>query len=304
MLRAFVSLTVDVLPYFVLGTGAGALLQTVGSRWAERLFARDRRSSLAAAVVAGALLPGCSCTTMPMAAGMQRTAGPRRGTLGAFIFVSPLLSPITVALTWSMLGWRFTAARVVASIAGAFVFGLILNRFDRWFDGADVSENSAVPLPIAGASDDCCAQNVCDVEAPLPQRLRTSYVAILRSVALYFLLGMAVASAITVFVPDGAVPRLLGGSAGPAAFVLAAVVGIPLYVCEGEEVPITFALLGAGLAQGPAFTFLIGSVGTCVPTILMAHRIVGRRATAAYAAWWISFAIGAGLVVQVWADVL
>jgi hypothetical protein len=35
-------------------------------------------------------------------------------------------------------------------------------------------------------------------------------------------------------------------------------------------------------------------VGTCVPTMLMSQRVIGRRATALYAAFWLPFAIGAG----------
>lgn len=291
----FFSLTLRVLPYFVLGAAAGAILQSIGSGWAELLFGRDRRTSLTAAVVAGALLPGCSCATMPMAAGMQRSGGPRRGVLAAFVFVSPLLSPITVALTWSMIGWRMTAARVVASVVGAFVFGLVLNRFEPWFDEQAVAAGEL--LPIAGGAVDESV-DVCETDEPLARRLRSSFLQILRTVAPYFLVGMVAAALLSAFVPEGAIPRLLGGSAGPAAFGLAALVGIPLYVCEGEEVPITFALLRAGLAPGPAFTFLIGSVGTCVPTILMARRIIGTRATVAYAVWWVTFAIGAGLVFQ------
>jgi hypothetical protein len=232
-----------------------------------------------------------------MAAGMQRTGGPRRGVLGAFIFVSPLLSPITVALTWSMIGWRMTAARVVASLVGAFAFGAILNHFETRFDPPNRIEPSAEPLPILGGAVDDCGDS-CEPEGPLGRRMWMSFVGILRSVSPYFLLGMVAAALITTLVPEGAVPRLLGGSAGPAAFVLAAVIGIPLYVCEGEEVPITFALLRAGLAQGPAFTFLIGSVGTCVPTILMSRRIIGHRATLFYAVWWIGFAVAGGVFFQ------
>ncbi len=291
----FFTLTLRVLPYFLLGAAAGAVLQSIGAGWAERLFGRDRRTSLAAAVAAGALLPGCSCATMPMAAGMQRSGGPRRGVLAAFVFVSPLLSPITVALTWSMLGWRMTVARVAASVVGAFGFGLFLNRFESWFDEPAVAD--AEPLPISGGAVDA-RTDVCETDGPLVRRLRSSFLQILRTVTPYFILGMAAAALLATLVPDGAIPRLLGGSAGPAAFLVAALVGIPLYVCEGEEVPITFALLRAGLAQGPAFTFLIGSVGTCVPTILMSRRIIGNRATIAYTVWWVAFAIGAGVVFQ------
>ena len=35
-------------------------------------------------------------------------------------------------------------------------------------------------------------------------------------------------------------------------------IGIPVYICEGEEIPITYSLITLGLAQGPAMTFLLG----------------------------------------------
>jgi len=60
-------------------------------------------------------------------------------------------------------------------------------------------------------------------------------------------------------------------------------------------VPLTYALVARGLGSGPAFTFLLGSVGTCVPTLLMAQRVIGRRATAFYGLFWLAFAVVAGL---------
>jgi uncharacterized membrane protein YraQ (UPF0718 family) len=123
--------------------------------------------------------------------------------------------------------------------------------------------------------------------------------AILRSITPYFLLGMLIAGVLSALLPEDAVPRYLGGSSGVATYLLAAIVGIPLYVCEGEEVPITYALIARGLGPGPALTFLLGSVGTCIPTILMARKIIGDRATALYAVFWFVFVISAGVLFQV-----
>lgn len=114
----------------------------------------------------------------------------------------------------------------------------------------------------------------------------------------YFLIGMLAAAVLSALVPEDAAPSLLGDAGGLSAFALAAAVGIPLYVCEGEEVPLTVGLLAAGLGPGPSLTFLLGSVGTCVPTLLMSRGILGERATACYLAFWIVFAIGVGAVYQ------
>jgi uncharacterized protein len=294
----FGELMLTVLPWFAAGTLTAALIETfVPVTWAER--ALGGRSGLPAAVTAGAVLPGCSCTTMPLAAGLSGLAGARVGTLTAFVFVSPLLSPITVLLTLSLLGWEMTTARVLASLGGSLVIGLIINRYEAHF-----RPRRRLPR-VAGGSpevDRCCAAG-CQPTAgeSTPNRwgeLAGSTGRILRSVVPYFLAGMLVAAVLSALVPEDAVPDLLGGSSGAWAFALAAAVGIPLYVCEGEEVPLTAGLLAAGLGPGPSLTFLLGSVGTCVPTLLMSRGILGERATAFYLAFWIAFAISIGATYQ------
>jgi uncharacterized protein len=289
----FAALSLEVLPFLLLGAAVGAALEAlVPARWPARLFGRQARASLPTAVLAGAALPGCSCATMPLAAGLAAGGGVRTGTLAAFIFASPLLSPITVALTWAMLGWEMTLARTIAAVAGALLLGAALHRLE-----ARVAAGPRTPLmPIAGGSPECNSA-CCGEPGGGPSRARlfaASLRRILRTILPYFALGMAIAAAITALMPEEAIAGALGGSSGLAVYLLAAIVAIPMYVCEGEEVPITYALVGHGLGQGPALTFLLGSVGTCVPTMLMSQRLIGRRATALYAAFWLPFAIGAG----------
>lgn len=282
-----------MLPWFAIGTLSAAIaVAFIPPRWTAATL--SGRRGLPVAITAGAVLPGCSCTTMPLAAGIRGMAGPQIGTLTAFIFVSPLLSPITIALTWSLLGWEMSLARVIAALGGSAVLGLAINRFQARF---------AAPLPpMAGADpsyDACCDDGSCtepgSVSGSARHRLLGSLASILRSVTPYFLLGMAVAAVLSTAVPENAIPEVLGDSSGLAAFALAAVVGIPLYVCEGEEVPLTYGLVTAGLGAGPAFTFLLGSVGTCILTLLMSRGIVGPRATHIYLGFWIAFAVLAGL---------
>jgi uncharacterized protein len=123
--------SLEVLPFLLLGAAVGAALEAlVPARGPARLFGRQARASLPTAVLAGAALPGCSCATMPMAAGVAASGGVRAGTLTAFIFASPLLSPITVALTWAMLGWEMTLARTIAAIAGALLLCAALHRLE------------------------------------------------------------------------------------------------------------------------------------------------------------------------------
>jgi uncharacterized membrane protein YraQ (UPF0718 family) len=74
------------------------------------------------------------------------------------------------------------------------------------------------------------------------------------------------------------------------------VVGIPIYICEGEEIPITYSLIALGLSKGPALTFLLGAVGTCIPTLLFAQKILGKKPMIIYAAYWALFAPLCGII--------
>ena len=213
------------------------------------------------------------------------------------MFVAPLLSPITVALTWSLLGWRMTVARVIAALLGSSLLGAVINRYEAWF------EATRRPM-IAGASPelDLCYETHAYEQNGAPaapgsvwQQLAVNLRHITCRVVPYFIAGIALAAAVSTLLPDDAIPRALGGAGGVSAYLLAAVAGAPLYVCQGEEVPLTYAVLASGVSPGPALTFLLGAVGMCLPTVVMSRGVLAPRVTYFYVAFWIAFVILAGV---------
>lgn len=303
VVKEFVGLLLKVAPYFFLGAFFGALLKTyLKAETAERYLNHGTRSVLAAAAL-GAVLPGCSCATMPMADGLRKK-GVSLGTVATFIMISPLLSPITLFLTYAMLGTEITLARLIFPFLFAVPMGVFFNFAERegalGFTRPSGSTDSATEMMgtacyARGDCDDGCA----DAASGNLQKesLVRNYIEILGSLSKYFLLGMLAAAFLTTLVPENAIPRFIGH--GFFGYLTAALVGIPLYVCEGEEVPITFALLKMGLGIGPAFTFMLGSVGTCIPTFVMAQKAIGRRVIFFFIGAWFLFAIGSGLVLAV-----
>lgn len=291
ILKEFISLSLKVIPYFLLGAAFGATLQTYLKADLTFKYLSRGNSSVMNASILGAILPGCACATMPMAEGLKRQ-GANLGTVTAFIMMSPLLSPITIAMTYGILGWKITVARVVFPFIGSIVVGVVLNYLEKsrvpGF-GISVSNPKFVrSFPVKG---NLVLPNTCRQETK--QTFWGNLVSIIREPSKYFLVGTLVASVLTTIIPEDSISRYIIFS-GFAAYLVAAIVGIPLYVCEGEEVPITFALLKVGLGIGPAFTFLMGSVGTCIPTMIMAQKIIGNRATLFYIVFWFVFAIGSG----------
>lgn len=287
--KEFLTLTWLVLPYFFVGAALGAALDVFLKPEFALKHLRGGWLSMAKASMLGMVLPGCSCATMPMAAGLRRK-GADLGTVTSFLLASPLVSPQTLVLTSAMLGWKFAAARVVAAFCGAMMIGGIFLWLERRRAGF-------LDIPAPEPVKKCCSGCGCSggEEEEGSKKFWPVFIDIIKDLGKYFVLGMAIASLLTVLLPPGFIMQYIGSS-GPLAYVAAVLLGVPLYVCEGEEIPLTLSLLKLGLGPGPAFAFLLGSVGTCIPTMIMSQKLIGRRGLLVYAVWWLIFAFTAGLL--------
>ncbi|KAF0125708.1 MAG: permease [Elusimicrobia bacterium] len=288
----FLRLTWEVLPWFLAGAAFGAALDV----WLKPEFAlrhlRGGWLSMLKATALGMLMPGCACATMPMAEGLRRK-GADLGTVTSFLLASPLASPQTLVLTWALLGWQFAAARALAGLAGGMAIGALFLNLEKRTAWLDIPAPAAERKIACGPGCDCPGGRESDEDAP--EKFWPVFVEIIKELGKYFAIGMAIASALVVSVPQGFIAGYLGSS-GPLAYLAAALAGVPLYVCEGEEIPLTLSFIKLGLGPGPAFTFLLGSVGTCIPTMIMSQRLIGRRGMLVYAAFWLLFALSAGLL--------
>lgn len=290
ILREFLRLAISVVPFFILGTAFGAALETYLKPGFASKYFKGGLAGVIHASVLGAILPGCACTTMPVAESIKRR-GAGLGVVSAFIMVSPLLSPQTVILTFAMLGWKFTVARIVFAMTGAVCIGALYNALQRY-------NIKGFTFP---AKQSVCGKCSCQSEEVTAKKtFLRNFVEIARDLGKYFLIGMFVASLLAVLIPEDTIPKYIGSS-GPFAYLVAVFVGVPVYICEGEEIPITLSLLKLGLGSGPAFAFLLGSVGTCIPTMLMAVKIIGKRPTILYILYWFLFAAGTGVLFGLWA---
>jgi hypothetical protein len=78
------------------------------------------------AVVGGLLLAVCSCTILPLFAGIKKK-GAGIGPAIAFLYTAPATNILAIALTWSVIGADFAIARIVLSITFAIMIGLIIS---------------------------------------------------------------------------------------------------------------------------------------------------------------------------------
>ena len=285
ILKTFLNLSLMVFPFFIIGVCFAATLELfVVFDKIAKYFEKGIKGVMFATIL-GAVLPGCSCASIPMAEGLKRK-GAGLGVLGAFIMVSPVLGPHTVVLTAGLLGSQFAIARVVIGLSGAFILGLLFLVIERYQLLSFKNGNSVLSIPIKP----CCNS----ISKPT---FLISLVSVTKKLGLYFFISMAIASTLMTLVPPHTIPSIIGSS-GPLAYTVALFAGIPMYVCEAEEIPLTKMFLELGLGKGPSFTFMLASVGTCIPTILMAQKVIGKRATLLYVVYWFLIALISGLLIN------
>ena len=141
----FARLVSDALPAFTVG-----LLLSAGVQWlALRSHSAARAVSWVAqsvpgAALAGAALPGCSMTTVPLAIPLKRQ-GAGDGPLLAFIITSALLGPASIILTFTMFGPVWGALRVALPLIAVCGLGWGLQRFGKKLP-SDVRTSTAKPL--------------------------------------------------------------------------------------------------------------------------------------------------------------
>ena len=296
-MNTILSSLLDLLSDAALPFTGGILLGTaievfLPKSWSERWLVAGPRSLLLA-TLAGALLPGCAMSAVPVARSLRARGAPL-GTVAAFLLIAPLISPHTVALTAAMIGVAFAVARVVLPVLFTLAFGAVANALVP-----------TPPPPIAAAAAEEEADGACQGGCGCGHRNSSTPWARygrqlwenLRALVPLFVGSLTVVAVLTAYLPTASIARY---GNGPLAYLVALVAGIPLYVCDGGEVPLTRSLLALGVGPGPAFTFLLGSVGTCFATIAMAFGIIGKRMTFAYVAGTLLLALLGGVLVGSW----
>lgn len=289
-LHTFLDLLLEAVPLFLVGAILGAGLEAwLKPGWIERSIGSGHRS-VAGAALAGAVLPGCAMSTMPLAQSLRRR-GAAVGTLTAFIMIAPILSPHTIFLTATLVSVPMAIGRMILSLFVTLALGTVLNSMER--------SGRLTPVVNSTAVDDQCCSVGAAVEKSSPwRRFVVQFWSSLRSLTPYLLGGLFVAALISATVPADTIHKYLRG--GWTAYLFASLIAFPIYVCDGGEIPLTRALLAMGVGPGPAFCFMLASVGTCLPTIAMATRIIGWRATVIYVIAWLLLAVGGGLLMDLW----
>jgi len=113
-----------LIPAFFI---AGAIAVFVSQASVLKYFGASARKILSYSVasVSGTVLAVCSCTVLPLFAGI-RTRGAGIGPATAFLYSGPAINVLAIVLTARILGWQLGLARAVGAVIFAVVTGLLM----------------------------------------------------------------------------------------------------------------------------------------------------------------------------------
>ncbi|MGG2044238.1 permease [Burkholderia gladioli] len=263
----------------VLGLLLGSAIQALlPARAIARLLGRTGFGS----VLAGGLLslPGmmCTCCAAPVVAGLRaRQASP--GGAVAFWLGNTVLNPATLVFMGFVLGWQWTALRIVFGVAMVFGIGYLLNRLAAG-DARPVDEATLARLAAGQQAEGNAFVRWIKLLARMTLRLIPEYI------VLVLLLGAARA---WLF------PHV-GADVGNAVLwiVAFALAGMLFVIPTAGEVPIVQAMLALGVGVGPAAALLMTLPPVSVPSLAMLWRSFPARTLLLVAALVVAFGIAGG----------
>jgi len=134
-----------LLPAFYI---AGAMTALIPKETVTRFLGRNTPKviSYPAAAAAGFLLAVCSCTVIPLFAGIYKK-GAGLGPAITFLFVAPAVNILALTYTGTVIGMDLAIARLVLSIAFGIGVGLIMA---LTFRKADAAHDEATDAMFAG----------------------------------------------------------------------------------------------------------------------------------------------------------
>jgi uncharacterized membrane protein YraQ (UPF0718 family) len=113
----------------------------------------------------------------------------------------------------------------------------------------------------------------------------------------YFLVGIILSVLFQRYVPADAFADLFGNQRG-FGVLIAATIGVPLYVCGGGTIPLLAEWLQSGMSMGAASAFMITGPATKITNLGAVKIVLGMKRFILYITYVILFAVAEGIVID------
>lgn len=300
-----------LIPAFFL---AGAIASLFSKESVLKYFGADtpKYISYTVAAVSGCLLAVCSCTVLPLFAGIfKRGAG--IGPATTFLFSAPAINILAVVYTAKILGYDLGAARAVAAILLSIIIGLTMALIYerqrtkqpgiRTFSSEKHSHTVYLFLLLLAilVVPEIIGSWTYLALVEIPLIALTVYFSskwysaeerkcwmeetwfLVKMITPLLLVGVFFAGIIVELLPSNIVVRYVGGD-GLMSYSIASVAAALMYFSTLTEVPIISALTVLGMGRGPALAMLLAGPALSLPNMIVISRIMGVRKGFSYIA--------------------
>jgi uncharacterized membrane protein YraQ (UPF0718 family) len=136
-----------------------------------------------------------------------------------------------------------------------------------------------------------------DTDPNLPLRFLKNLARNLKATGPAFLIGITLSALFQQYVPAEAVAALFGKHHG-FGLLMAATVGVPLYVCGGGTIPLLISWMESGMSLGSASAFMITGPAMKITNLGAVKIVLGFRNFALYIAFAVLFALCMGFLID------
>ncbi|MDR3258481.1 MAG: permease [Fusobacteriaceae bacterium] len=276
----------QIIFYWFLGMILGSLISVFGKEKIHNLFGgmQKRKIGILGIVIAsllGIASPLCMYGTIPIAASFANK-NMEEDWLAAFMMSSILLNPQLIIYSAAMgktaLIIRFTSCFICGIASGLLLRIFFKNK--KFFNFTNFTE---------------CTNR--DTDPNIILRFLKNFGRNIKATGLYFLLGIAISALFQRYIPQEAFASIFGKNRG-FGLLMAATIGVPIYVCGGGTIPLLMSWLRRGMSMGAASAFMLTGPATKITNLGALKIVLGAKSFVLYIVFIMIFSLFTGFIVD------
>jgi uncharacterized protein len=258
-IKESINLWLEMSPYLLFGMSMAGLLHVfLGKELITEHLGKPGIWSVIKATMLGVPLPVCSCGVIPIAISLEKE-GAHKSSILAFLVSTPTTGVDSVFATYSLLGPLFALFRPLAAI----ISGISLGVADYLVEGKNIKQKESLKHE----------HPALHIMFKWKEFIKYSFYEIPQDIGISLIVGIFIGAAIAVFIPQTIFEKFFFF---PVDFLVALLLGIPLYVCSTGSIPVAVSLIQKGFSPGAGLVFLIAGPATNAVTLSFVWAKMGK----------------------------
>ena len=309
--------------FFIAGAMAsilpkGGLLPYLGKKTPKYI-------SYPISIVSGLMLAVCSCTVLPLFAGIRKS-GAGLGPALAFLYTAPATNIVAILYTASLIGWDIAIARIAFSILFAVIVGITISGVFPEQPGEEIPLGEkqatkpgrrlvylfaallAILLVGTRISEELLKYGLTALLVLLTYFISKKYFTneeisswmnetwgFAKTIFPLLIVGVFLSGMIRVLLPQDLVAGYVGNN-DFVAMAIPVIFGIFIYFPTLVEVPMAKAFLELGMSRAALLAYMLADPVISLSSILVVRKIIGDKRTLLYIALIFILTVSAGML--------